>query len=127
MKDDIERERPLPTKRLFKLEITSRGMSCFNLLSPLPTPRVVQCLIESIRLPPPPHPPSINRRSMHHLLYPTDTIPRDELLAVSGTRAFPKINRPCTKGTCFLFNFFLEEKSICVGLSGIETLKFKSE
>ena len=111
MKDSIERERPLPTKRLFKLEITSRGMSCFNLLSPLPTPRVVQyTLIESIRLPPPPHPPSINRRSMHHLLYPTDTTPRDELRAVSGTRAFPKISRPCTKGTCFLFNFFWRRK-----------------
>ena len=111
MKDSIERERPLPTKRLFKLEITSRGMSCFNLLSPLPTPRVVQYTqIESIRLPSPPHPPSINRRSVHHLLYPTDTTPRDELRAVSGTRVFPKISRPCTKGTCFLFNFFWRKK-----------------
>ena len=105
IKDSIERERPLPTKRLFKLEITS----CHVLICSLPSPpRGLSryTLIESIRLPPPPHPLSINRRSVHHLLYPTDTTPRDELRAVSGTRAFPKISRPCTKGTRFPFNFF---------------------
>ena len=40
IKDSIERERPLPTKRLFKLEITSRGTSCFKFLFSLsPSPR----------------------------------------------------------------------------------------
>ena len=109
IKDSIERERPLPTKRLFKLEITSRGTSCFKFLFSLsPSPRGLSNTPKLSRFIYHPHPtsPSINRRSVHHLLYPTDTTPRDELRAVSGTRVFPKISRPCTKGTRFPFNFF---------------------